>query len=71
MTKLFYNVDELAATIGVKVPTIRLWTCYGDIPRTKMGRLVRFKLEDVLAWIQQGGPQRIKRKAGQTETEAK
>jgi hypothetical protein len=50
-TKVLLNAVELAHAIGVKVPTIRRWTIATNIPRIKRGRLVRYELPAVLAWL--------------------
>ena len=58
-TKALLDAKQLAELIGVKVPTVRRWCSYGDIPTVPVGRLVRFKPADVLLWIESGGPQRV------------
>jgi excisionase family DNA binding protein len=49
--KEFLNVDELAAYLNVSKYTIYWWTATKKIPFSKLGRLVRFNLDEVKAWI--------------------
>ncbi|PKK82573.1 MAG: hypothetical protein CVT49_12880 [candidate division Zixibacteria bacterium HGW-Zixibacteria-1] len=42
----------MAEYLGVKVSTIYQWTHIGFIPHMKLGRLVRFKENDVLKWLE-------------------
>jgi len=63
--KILLNATEVATMVGVKVPTVRKWCLSSDIPRLNLGRLVRFKLADVLAWIDQGGPSCTQRPTSQ------
>jgi predicted DNA-binding transcriptional regulator AlpA len=55
MEKALVNIEELSSIISVKVPTIRKWLShYETFPRLRIGtRLLRFKLSDVLQWIDQ------------------
>ena len=59
--KILLNANELAHAIGVKVSTVRFWACYSTIPTVRIGRLVRYRLQDILAWIESGGPQHVQR----------
>jgi excisionase family DNA binding protein len=45
------TVAELAAWLRVKKSTIRKRVCYRRIPFIKIGRSVRFKREDIEAWL--------------------
>ena len=45
------NVKEVAELIGVKPSTIYQWTHLGFIPHVKVGKLVRFKPDAVMKWI--------------------
>ena len=47
------NEYEVAALIGFAVPSLRNWRCLGKgPPYVKMGRSVRYRLKDVLEWIE-------------------
>jgi len=43
--------EELSSILNVKVSTIYKWTHMGIIPFIKMGKLIRFKEEDIKEWI--------------------
>lgn len=52
--------DEVAGFLGVSVETLNVWRCTKryDLPYIKAGRLVRYRAEDVEAFVQsrlQGG----------------
>jgi excisionase family DNA binding protein len=51
MESKLYNVQELAEFLGVKVNTVYLWVEQKRIPFVKVGRLVRFSLDEVLSAI--------------------
>ena len=50
MVKLL-NVTEVAQLIGVRPSTIYQWTHLKFIPYVKVGRLVRFKPDAVMKWV--------------------
>jgi len=45
------NVQEVAELLGVKKSTIYQWTHQGFIPYVKVGKLVRFKPDAVMKWL--------------------
>ena len=47
------NRDEVADCLGTSVSTVVRLEKRGDLPRVKLGRLVRFRSMDVEALIQQ------------------
>ncbi len=48
---MFVNSDELAATLGVSVHTIRKWRSQGRIIPKRFGRAVRYVVADVVATL--------------------
>jgi predicted DNA-binding transcriptional regulator AlpA len=45
--------DETGAFIGAKPSTLAVWRCKGIGPEyIKVGRLVRYRLSAVLAWLE-------------------
>ena len=50
MLKLL-KAKEVAEIIGVQESTIYQWTHQGYIPHIKVGKMVRFNVEDVLKWL--------------------
>ncbi|MGD8535282.1 MAG: helix-turn-helix domain-containing protein [Candidatus Aminicenantes bacterium] len=43
--------EELSQILHVKISTIYQWTHMGTIPFVKIGKLIRFKEDDVKEWI--------------------
>ncbi len=50
MEKLL-TIDELAKVLSVKKSTIYQWVHLGLIPHIKVGRLLRFREEDIQKWL--------------------
>jgi len=45
--------EDVADLLGVKVGTIYQWTHQDYIPHVKLGRLVRFRIQDIDRWLDQ------------------
>ncbi|MBL8086056.1 MAG: helix-turn-helix domain-containing protein [Candidatus Obscuribacter sp.] len=48
--------EETAESLGVSVKTLSIWRChkrYPELRYTKIGRLVRYRAEDVQSFINQ------------------
>ncbi|WP_081579023.1 helix-turn-helix domain-containing protein [Leptospirillum ferriphilum] len=44
---------ETAKLLGVQEQTLAAWRLYGrDLPYVRVGRLIRYRKSDVLAWIE-------------------
>jgi excisionase family DNA binding protein len=52
MSKEYMNVNELSAYLGINRFTIYSKAIKGEIPRYKIGRLVRFKKVDIDRWME-------------------
>ena len=50
--KNFIDIEELSTALGIKASTLYAWIHRRKIPYYKIGRLVKFKLEEVEEWIQ-------------------
>ncbi|MDK2973392.1 MAG: hypothetical protein PWP23_3147 [Candidatus Sumerlaeota bacterium] len=50
----WYSVDEIAQHMGVKRDTVYLWIEKRALPAHKVGRLWKFKIEEVDDWIRSG-----------------
>lgn len=53
--KQLLTVRETAAYLGIQPQTLACWRCtgrYPALPYVKMGRLVRYRLEDVEAFLE-------------------
>lgn len=48
------SLEETAEYLGVTKDTIRNWIKKADIPAHKVGRLRKFKLSEVDAWVKSG-----------------
>lgn len=48
------SLEETAAYIGIAEDTIRNWIKKADIPPYKVGRIWKFNLTEVYAWIKSG-----------------
>jgi DNA-binding transcriptional MerR regulator len=50
----YLTIDDLAERYQVPVATVRYWRHRGEGPKAvKIGRFVRYKFNDVLAWERQ------------------
>lgn len=50
----WYSLEEIAEYLGVTKDTIRNWIRKKSIPAHKVGRLWKFKLEEVDEWVKSG-----------------
>lgn len=48
------SVEEIAQYLGVKKDTIYKWLKVDKIPAHKVGRLWKFKIEEVDSWVRSG-----------------
>ena len=51
---LWLSVQEIAAYLGVKSEPIYTWIENKDMPAHKVGRLWKFKVSEVDAWVRSG-----------------
>ena len=49
------SVDDVAKHLGIAKDTVYRWIESKDMPAHKVGRLWKFKLSQVDAWIEAGG----------------
>ena len=54
MTDRWLSVDEIAAHLGVKKDTIYKWVRTTDIPYHKVGKLLKFQIQEVDQWVREG-----------------
>jgi len=47
----FLRVSELAQLLNVKKGTVYRWVCEDKIPYHKLGQMVRFDQDVILAWL--------------------
>lgn len=48
------SVDDLAAYLGIKRDTVYKWIIRRGMPAHKVGRLWKFRREEVDAWVKSG-----------------
>ena len=51
MTKLL-SPQELSDVLSISIETVYAWTSQKRIPYIKMGRLVRFNMDEVNKWLE-------------------
>lgn len=51
MQKRFYTVDEIAEYLGVEKSTVYAWVHTRQLPYYKIGRLVKFRFDEIQEWI--------------------
>lgn len=52
------SVDEIAAYLGIKRDTVYKWIERKNMPAHKVGRLWKFKVDEVDQWVRQGSVSR-------------
>lgn len=62
MEDRWLSVDEIGDYLGVKRDTIYKWISEKGMPANKIGRLWKFKKEQVDAWVENGGAADVEEK---------
>ncbi len=55
MEDRWFSVDEIAAYLGIKADTVYKWIAEKQMPSHRMGRLWKFRREEVDDWVKSGG----------------
>ena len=55
MEDRWLSVDEIAAYLGIKRDTVYKWISEKQMPAHRMGRLWKFRKEEVDEWVKTGG----------------
>jgi len=50
--KTLMNAQQTADFLGVTLSAVRTWTAAGQLPRIKIGRLVRYDLAKMEEWLE-------------------
>jgi len=64
MDESYLSVEQIAAYLGVSKDTVYTWISAKAMPAHRLGRLWKFKREEVDGWVKSGGA------AGQADHEA-
>ena len=59
MEREFFNINELSEYLGIKKSTLYGMVENGDLPHYRIGRLIRFRCDDVDSWIETHRRERI------------
>lgn len=51
----WYSVEEIEQYLGVSKDTIYAWIANKGMPAHKVGRLWKFKTDEIDAWVRAGG----------------
>ena len=55
MTDRWLSVEEISEHLGVRRETIYKWITRKHMPAHKAGKLWKFKMDEVDAWVKSGG----------------
>src|SRR5512139_3989442 len=48
----YMSIEEVSTLLNIKKPTLYQWVESGEIPHYKVNRLIRFKRDEVLLWME-------------------
>jgi len=63
MVERWLSIDEIAEHLGVKKDTIYKWVRTTNIPFHKVGRLLKFRINEIDQWVVAGGASETGQKA--------
>jgi len=61
MDDRWLSVDEIGKYVGVSSDTVYRWIEKHDMPAYRMGRLWKFKRDEVDEWVKDGGAAKFKK----------
>lgn len=67
MDERWLSVDEIAEYLGIAKDTVYSWISGKGMPAHRLGRLWKFRREEVDAWIKSGGAADRTDTTGKTE----
>lgn len=53
MMEQLISSDQLSEQLGISKRTLKRWLVELDLPHYKIGRTVKFKPSEILAWLEQ------------------
>ncbi len=59
MDNEFLNIKEVSQYLGIKISTLYFYVENGDIPHYRIGRLIRFKKQEVDQWMEGNKKEKI------------
>ena len=54
MEDRWLSVDEIGIYLGIKRDTVYKWICEKAMPASKIGRLWKFKKDEIDEWVRRG-----------------
>ncbi len=54
MANRWLSVDDIAEHLGIKKDTVYKWVRKKNLPVHKMGKLLKFQIEEVDQWVKEG-----------------
>ena len=54
MAERWVSIDEISEHLGVKKDTIYKWVARKRMPAHKVGRLLKFQINEVDRWVREG-----------------
>jgi excisionase family DNA binding protein len=63
MENRWLSVDEIAVYLGIKRDTIYKWIAEKDLPAHRIGRLWKFRSDEVDRWVRRGKASERKKRA--------
>ncbi len=64
MEDRWLSVDEIGAYLGIKRDTVYKWISGKQMPAHRMGRLWKFRKEEVDNWVKTGGADNSRKNMG-------
>jgi excisionase family DNA binding protein len=64
MEDRWFSVDQISKYLGVSSDTVYRWIDGHNMPAHRMGRLWKFKKDEVDKWVKSGGADRYRERTG-------